>query len=115
MHEMSIVMSIMETVEKECRKQQADEVESIELDIGMISGVEMEAFYFAWDAGTTKSILQKTTLKINRPPAKAQCTVCGKTFIAQSSFDTCPECGNPFCNIISGKELNIKRIVLIKN
>ena len=115
MHELSIVMSIVDTVEKEREKQQADIVESIELDIGMISGVEMDAFYFAWDAGVSKTILEKTKLKINRPPAKAKCGDCGKTFVAVSSFDACPECGNPFCDVISGKELRIKRIIVIKN
>ena len=115
MHELSIVMSIVDTVEKEREKQQADVVESIELDIGMISGVEMEAFYFAWNAGVSNTILQKTNLKINRPPAKARCTACGKTFVAASSFDACPKCGNPFCDILSGKELRIRRMTVIKN
>ncbi len=115
MHELSIVMSIVDTVEKEREKQQADAVESIELDIGMISGVEMDAFYFAWDAGVSKTILENTKLKINRPPAKAKCTECGQTFVATSSFDACPECGNPFCDVISGKELRIKRMIVIKN
>ena len=115
MHELSIVMSIVDTVEKEREKQQADVVESIELEIGKLSGVEMDAFYFAWDAGVSKTILEKTKLKINRPPAKAKCTACGHAFAAESSFDVCPECGNPFCEIISGKELRIKRMTVIKN
>ncbi len=115
MHELSIVMSIVDTVEKERKKQQADTVETIELDIGMLSGVEMDAFYFAWDAGVNNTILEKAKLKINRPPAKAKCTACGHTFTATSSFDACPECGNPFCDVISGKELRIKRMTVIKN
>lgn len=115
MHELSIVMSIVDTVEKEREKQLADVVESIELDIGMLSGVEMDAFYFAWDAGVSKTILENTKLKINRPQAKAKCTACGKTFVAESSFDACPECENPFCDILSGKELRIKRMTVIKN
>jgi len=108
-------MSIVDTVEKEREKQQADAVESIELDIGMLSGVEMDAFYFAWNAGVNKTILQKTRLKINRPPAKAKCSSCGHVFAAASSFDPCPECGNPFCDVISGKELRIKRLTVIRN
>mgnify|MGYP000240557882 CR=1 FL=1 len=115
MHELSIVMSIVDTVEKEREKQQADTVESIELDIGMLSGVEMDAFYFAWEAGVGKTLLEKATLKVNRPPAKAKCSACEKIFVAESSFDACPECGNPFCEIVSGKELRIKRMTVIKN
>ena len=115
MHELSIVMSIVDTVEQERKKQHADEVESIELDIGVLSGVEMEAFYFAWEAGVKKTLLESAALKVNRPPAKAKCNDCGSTFVATSSFDACPQCGNPFCEIISGKELRIKRIIIIKN
>ncbi len=115
MHEMSIVMSILDTVENERVRQEADEVESIELDIGVLSGVEMEAFYFAWEAGVKKTRLEKTSLRVNRPEAKAKCTDCGKFFVARNSFDPCPHCGNPFCEIISGKELKVKRIVFLKN
>jgi hydrogenase nickel incorporation protein HypA/HybF len=115
MHELSIVMSIVDTVEREKEKQQAQTIESIELDIGVLSGVEMEAFYFAWDAGVSQTGLEKARLKINRPPAKARCNVCGHSFVAANSFDPCPECGNPFCDILSGKELKIKRITVIKN
>ncbi len=112
---MSIVMSIVDTVENERQKQQADTVESIELDIGVLSGVEMDAFYFAWEAGVKETLLEKAALKINRPEAKAKCVACGNQFEAKSSFDACPVCGNPFCEIVSGKELKIKSIVVIKN
>ncbi len=112
---MSIVMSILDTVETERLRHSADEVESIELDIGVLSGVEMEAFYFAWEAGVKKTLLENSSLTVNRPEAKAKCVDCGKFFIAQTSFDPCPYCGNPFCEIVSGKELKVKRIVFLKN
>lgn len=47
MHKFSIVMILVDTMEKERKKQLTDTVESIKLDIGKLSGVEMDAFYFA--------------------------------------------------------------------
>ncbi len=108
-------MSVIDTVEKERHKQQADTVESVELDIGVLSGVEMDAFYFAWKAGVKETLLEKTALKVNRPEARAICPVCGNRFTAESRFDGCPVCENPFCETVSGNELKIKRIVFIKN
>ena len=50
MHELSIVMSIVDLANKEATKHQASAIEEIELDIGCLSGIDMDSFDFAWQS-----------------------------------------------------------------
>jgi hydrogenase nickel incorporation protein HypA/HybF len=48
MHELSIVMSIVDIVNEQAATAHATVIEEIEMDIGCLSTVEMNAFEFAW-------------------------------------------------------------------
>lgn len=47
MHELSIVMSILDIAQKQANMAQAKVVEEIELEIGELSGIEKMSFDFA--------------------------------------------------------------------
>lgn len=59
MHELSIVMSIIQIAEKESAKNNAAGVDEIELEIGDLSGIEMTAFDFAWAQAIRSTLLEK--------------------------------------------------------
>ncbi len=48
MHELSIAMGIVDIAKNEAVKHQFSEIELIELEIGTLSGVEIESLNFAW-------------------------------------------------------------------
>ena len=73
MHELSIVMSIIDIAEKEINNAGGGMVEEIELDIGQLSTIEMEAFDFAWQQGIKGSFLEEAKLIVNRIDGKAKC------------------------------------------
>ena len=58
MHELSIVMSIIQIAEKESAKNNAAGVDEIELEIGALSGIEMSAFDFAWQQAIRSTLLE---------------------------------------------------------
>jgi hydrogenase nickel incorporation protein HypA/HybF len=69
MHELSIVYSIVETVEQSVRETQsrnapAPLITSVQLRIGTLSGVATEALRFAWDLGIAGTTLAGATLNI---------------------------------------------------
>ena len=66
MHELSIVLSIVDIADEQVRKTGARQVEQIDLDIGALSGVELDALDFAWDAGVKDTVLEKAQRNINR-------------------------------------------------
>lgn len=112
MHELSIVMSIVDIATKQASQAQAHEVEQIELEIGQLSGVEMQSFDFAWKQGIKNSVLQKAELVVNRPEGIGECLECHTSFHLDNLFDSCLVCGSHFIDIKKGKELRVKSLVV---
>jgi hydrogenase nickel incorporation protein HypA/HybF len=112
MHELSIVMSILEIATREAEKEQAQMIEEIELDIGCLSSIDMDAFDFAWEQAVKDTILEKAGKTINRIMGKAKCCRCETVFPVQNLYDTCPVCGVSGSIILQGKELRVKSIVI---
>ncbi len=113
MHELSIVLSILDIVEEKVREHQACAVESIELEIGQLAGIEWEAMDFAWDAAVRGTVLENSSREIRKVEGRARCQECGEVFPCPVLFSPCPTCGSVFSDLLQGKELRIKSIVLV--
>ena len=112
MHELSIVLSIVDIANEQVRKARARKVDSIDLDIGTLAGIEMEALDFAWDAAVNRTVLAKAKRHINHIQARARCLDCGEVFEIQQLFDACPRCGNLFSELLRGKELRVRALTV---
>ncbi len=112
MHELSIVMSIVDIVNQQAEASNASIVEEIEMDIGCLTTVEMNAFEFAWQQAVRDTSLEKTIKKINRIQGKAQCMDCDAQFSIENLYDACPACGEHLIHITAGKELRVKSLVV---
>jgi len=110
MHELSIAMSIVEICTEEVSKAEAKKVTSVELEVGTLSGIEIDALEFSWDVAIKDSPVEGAQLLINKVEAIAKCIDCGNEYQIDSLYTTCPTC-NSFRNDISkGKELFIKSL-----
>lgn len=114
MHEFSIARSIVNIAEEEVRKAGAKVVEEIELDIGELSGIEMDSLEFVWDAAVKGTVLNNAKRLVNKIDGRAKCQNCKTEFEMHQLFDACPKCNNYFNSILSGKELKIKSITINK-
>ncbi len=112
MHELSIVQNILDIANLEVTKVKAGKVDQIDLEIGILSGIEMDALLFAWEACVPNTILATAKRNINRIPAKAKCTACKTIFETGDHFAQCPDCGDYLTELIQGKELKIKQLVV---
>ena len=112
MHELSIVMSVIEIAQQHAARANADTIDEIELDIGSMSSIEMSAWDFAWKQAVTDTILENAVSKINLIKAKAKCNDCDAEFAIQHYYDACPVCGQHLISIIQGKELRVKSLVV---
>lgn len=112
MHELSIVISIIQLTEKESAKNNAQSIEEIELDIGGLSGIEMTAFDFAWQQAVRATLLEKTKRTINHIEGEGKCMDCEAVFPMQQLYEPCPVCGDHFVTIQKGKELRVKSLVI---
>jgi len=110
MHELSIVMSIVDIAEKEAIKANVDSFSNIGLEIGTQSGIVLEALDFAWETGVKGSVLEKAHKGITTVQAKAKCNDCGEIFEIESLYDICPKCNSYMMEVIQGKELKIRTL-----
>lgn len=113
MHELSIVMSIIDIAHAEAQKARAQAVEEIELDIGVLTGVEMQSFNFAWQQAVRETILSNAIKKVNRIEGRGLCLNCNTVYPMKEVYDACTACGGHFVNIQQGKELRVKSLLVI--
>lgn len=114
MHELSIAQSIVEIAGEEARKADAVSISKISLDIGLLAGIEFDAFDFAWPEAIRNTVLENAERMINKIPGKAKCGKCGHVFDMHDYFELCPGCGAYENEVISGKELKIRSIEITK-
>lgn len=108
MHEVSIMMSIMDTALDVAKQNNAQEIVKITVEIGEKSGVVKDALEFAFETVTKETIATRSALEIIMIPFKGECLKCGHVFLSDD-FLVCDRCGN-LGKLISGKELRIKSI-----
>jgi hydrogenase nickel incorporation protein HypA/HybF len=110
MHELSIVMSIVEIASEQVQLAGAREVTRIELEIGALSGIALAALDFAWDVGVKDTVLAGAERHIHAIAGRARCSDCGAEFGIAELYDACPQCNGYFHQVLSGQEMRIKWI-----
>lgn len=111
MHELSIVLSVVAIAEKEARAA-GRKVQSIRLDIGELSGIELGSLEFAWEMGVKSTVLEDAAREINHIAGKAVCADCSCAFDKHHRWDACPLCGSFLHAITQGEELHVRSITL---
>lgn len=111
MHEVSLMMSILDIALETADKENAKSIKKISLRVGAKSGVVVDSLEFAFDMVTKNTIAENATLEIESIPLRGECVVCGHRFDSDE-YLVCSKCGN-FAKAISGQELNIKSIEVI--
>lgn len=112
MHELSIAMSIVEICTAEAQKAGAGKVTRVEVEIGSMAGIETDALEFSWEAATAGSITEGAPLVILKTEALARCRECSHEFLPENLFSACPACGEYGYELIRGKELQLKAILV---
>jgi hydrogenase nickel incorporation protein HypA/HybF len=107
-HEVSIMMSVLDTALEVAKKESAQKIICIKLKIGEKSGVVEDCLRFAFESVRLNTIAEEAKLEIELIPWRGRCLGCGLEFKADS-FLICERCGK-VGKPISGQELQIKSI-----
>jgi hydrogenase nickel incorporation protein HypA/HybF len=110
MHELSIAENIVEIAEQSAKQENCAVINEIEIEVGIMSGVVIEALEFAMDSMIKQTMLSKAKVKIIQIEGKARCNHCKKVFEIKDFADVCPHCNQYDFDIIQGKELRVKTI-----
>lgn len=110
MHEMSLCESILQTLEQQAEIQHYRKVRTIWLEIGALSGVEIDAVRFCFDAVVQGSLAEGARLEILEAPGQAWCLPCGRNVSVQQLYDECPLCGSHQLQVNGGDQMRIKEL-----
>lgn len=111
MHELGIMINVVETVENFAKKNNITEIQKLVLQIGELSSVIPHYAQACYPAAVDGTMLQDTELEIEILPGNCLCGDCGKVFNLIKCNKQCPFCESDDWELISGREFLIKEIV----
>lgn len=112
MHELSICMSLMEQLEAIARERNADSIVRIELEVGVLSGVERDLLENAWPIAAAGTIAEEAELVIETRELIVECSSCGARTDATPNRLRCGACGDHRTRVVAGEELLLLRVEL---
>jgi hydrogenase nickel incorporation protein HypA/HybF len=109
---MSIALSIIDLASDQAEKAGAEKIMEVELDIGTLSGVEINALSFALEIAARDTVMESAHIKINTIEAMSECMDCGHIFDASGYVNHCPKCKEMNTIIRKGKEMLVKSLLV---
>ncbi len=115
MHELSLVLSMLELAEAAARREGASQIEVIHLDLGDLSGVVPEALDFAFASARQGTMAESARLEVHRIPAVAYCEDCQQSFELDNRYGIalCPSCDALCSGLQQGFEMNLRQLEVI--
>lgn len=110
MHEMSLAEGILELVEETARREKAQRVKTIVLEIGQLASVETSALEFCFAAVAAAGPAGEARLVIVEVPGAGECLACGRVVSMESLFGVCPDCGSHRLQATAGTEMRVREI-----
>ena len=112
MHEIGLVRSMCKTVLDYAAENGVECIEEIVCEIGELSLVIPEYVEKLYPAVTEDTPLKDTKLRIEIIPGLAECDDCDEIFNVVEHKGYCPNCGSFDKTVLSGKDFNIREIVV---
>lgn len=110
MHELSIAQSILDLIEDRARRDGFSSVRRLELEVGALSGIELDALTFALDAVRPSTRLADAEVCVEIIEADGHCMACGTEFRMRETFVPCPQCGSGRIDTHGGTDLRIRNL-----
>ncbi|WP_238551816.1 hydrogenase maturation nickel metallochaperone HypA [Candidatus Symbiobacter mobilis] len=107
---MSLVQSVVETIEQAAHTHHFRRVKTVWLEIGELSSVEPEAMVFCFDAVARNTIVDGAKLEIVSVPGEAWCPHCARTVPIEDLIAQCPDCGACPLDITDGRQMRIQEL-----
>ena len=112
MHELSIAQSIVELAEEVALRERANAIQSIDIEVGTLSGIVMEALEFALEITIKNTKLECAQINYLKKTGKANCYECNFQFENNDLLTFCPKCKQANFKITDGKQLRIKSLTV---
>ncbi|MBK7214306.1 MAG: hydrogenase maturation nickel metallochaperone HypA [Bacteroidales bacterium] len=112
MHELSLAMEVVDLALNELNTKQLKSVLELEVEVGDLSGVEYETFQTAMEMAVKGTLMENTTVILNRVHGLGKCSNCGEEFKMEHRVSLCPVCKGFPGEILSGTEFRIVSLLV---
>lgn len=121
MHELSMAQGIINAVLETAEENNATEVNEVTIEIGRLAMVNPEQLEFILGVLVENTLVEDAEIKIEDIPVEIDCEDCG--FHGNAIIDDkdhyapmvkCPECDSFKIEILNGKDIVVKNIVIEK-
>ncbi len=92
MHELSLAQGVLEELEAAARSHAFTRVCRLEIEVGVLAGVDLEALRFALDAILPGTLAAAAEVQLIERVAQGTCTSCGHTAPLHDRLEPCPAC-----------------------
>jgi hydrogenase nickel incorporation protein HypA/HybF len=110
MHEYSIVQALMDLAQDEAQKAGAEQIESITVKVGRLSGVESDLLRDAYEVFSEDHFCKGAKLVLLDQKVVLFCESCQKESTLDKLTLACPACGSDGVRVIDGEELILMRL-----
>lgn len=110
MHELSLAQSLVEQLEEVVAADGAGRVVSVSVEIGALSGVERDAFEFAFPIAAEGTVLAAARLDVIEVPVTIVCRACGAQSHPEPPVLLCEQCQGVDYDLIGGRDFLIKSL-----
>ena len=114
MHELGIVVHVINQIEKLAKEKDIKEVKELTLEVGEVSGVVKQYFVdaFEWAKKRTK-YMKECKLNLVIIEGISYCEDCKETFRTTEFGKTCPKCGGGNTYLVTGRDVSIRDVKVI--
>lgn len=111
MHEISLVRSIINSLQEEFSESDLERLEQIDLKVGLLSNIEPQLMHNAFDAvSSAENVFPEVKLSIETVPIEIHCKDCDKNSVIENYKFACQFCNTPNNNVVKGTELLIHQV-----
>ncbi len=111
MHEISLINSVVQTLEQQFTDEELSRLNQIDMQIGVFSNIEPLLMQNAFDAVCkTQNKFKGVKLEVESIPVKIFCESCQVYSIIKNYVFVCSKCNQPNNNLVEGTEMLIKRV-----
>jgi hydrogenase nickel incorporation protein HypA/HybF len=112
MHELSLAQGLVEQLEETAKRESAIRVVGLLVVIGKYSGVERDAFEFAFPFAAEGTLCEGAEMRIEELPVAVQCRRCNATSNPDPLLLVCAACGANDVELTGGREFLIRSVEL---
>ena len=110
MHELTLVRNLVAKAIGIAEKQGITDIGFIEVEVGEVSGSDIEEIYECFDFLKGEILkISHTKMSVQSKKARARCKRCGAEFGTEAGGQ-CPRCGSTDIELTSGEEARVVRV-----